>query len=92
MRRSWAHSLACSILGVEGHAEAPGWGLGRLTSKSIIHRDLHKSNKLVNAQLDHLWCTDEPRANTDSQDSPQPGFGGSHHFPPYSVFFAWPRD
>jgi hypothetical protein len=45
-----AHSLACSTLGVEGRAGAPGWGLGRLISKSITHTDLHKrNNKLVNA-------------------------------------------
>ncbi len=44
-----AHSLIRSILGVEGHARAPGWGLGRLTSKSITHMDLYKpNNKLVN--------------------------------------------
>jgi hypothetical protein len=23
--------------------------------------------------------------NTDTQDSPRPGLGGSHHFPPYSI-------
>ncbi len=43
-------SLARSTLGVEGRVEAPGWGLGIMTSKSITHTDLHKSNnKLVNA-------------------------------------------
>jgi hypothetical protein len=26
-------SLACSISGVKGHFGAPGWGLGRMTSK-----------------------------------------------------------
>jgi hypothetical protein len=36
-------------LGVEGCVGAPGWGLGRVTSKLIIHMDLHKqNNKLVN--------------------------------------------
>jgi len=41
--------LARSTSGVEGRARAPGWGLGRLTSKSITHMDLHKpNNKLVN--------------------------------------------
>jgi len=45
-----AHSMACSTSGVEGHVGALGWGLGRMTSGSIIHRDLHKrNNKLVNA-------------------------------------------
>jgi hypothetical protein len=45
---SWVCSLACNILGVKGHDGALGWGLGRLTSKSITHMDLHKPNhKLV---------------------------------------------
>jgi len=45
-----ACSLARSTLGGKGRAGAPGWGLGRLTSNSIIHTDLHKpKNKLVNA-------------------------------------------
>ncbi len=48
----WAHSLACNTLKVRGHARASGWGLGRLTSKSIIHTNLHKpNNKLVNVQV-----------------------------------------
>jgi hypothetical protein len=42
--------LAHSILGVEGHVGALGWELGGVTSKSIIHMDLHKpNNKLVSA-------------------------------------------
>jgi hypothetical protein len=45
-----AHSLACNTLGVEGRARALGWGLRRMTRKSITHTDLHKPNsKLVNA-------------------------------------------
>ncbi len=57
-------------------------GQRKLTSKSIIHADLHKpNNKLVNAQLQHFWCTNKPQANMDSQDSPQLELGGSktHH-------------
>ncbi len=30
-------SLAHNTSGVEGHVRAPGWGLGRLKSGSIIH-------------------------------------------------------
>ncbi len=38
-----------------------------MTSGSIIHTDLHKpNNKLVSAQLEHFWCTNEPWANTNS--------------------------
>jgi hypothetical protein len=86
-------SLVCSISRVEGHAGTPGWGLGRLTSNLITRTDLHKpNNKLVNAQLEHFWCMDEPQTNTDSQDSPRPGLGGSHHLPPYSILCVCPWD
>ncbi len=44
------HSLAPNISGVKGHVGAPGWGLRKLTNKSITYTDLHKpNNKLVNA-------------------------------------------
>jgi hypothetical protein len=43
-------SLACSTSGVKGCAGILGWGLRRVTSRSIIHTNLHKpSNKLVSA-------------------------------------------
>jgi hypothetical protein len=43
------HSFARNILGVEAHAGAQGWGLGKIISESITHTDLHKlNNKLVN--------------------------------------------
>ncbi len=32
-----AHSLARNILGLEGRARAPGWGLGRVTSINYSH-------------------------------------------------------
>jgi len=45
-----ARSLAHSTSKVKGCAGALGWGLGRLTSKSIFHMDLHKpNNKLLSA-------------------------------------------
>jgi hypothetical protein len=34
---------------------------------------------------------DEPRVNTDSQNSPQRRLGGSHHLPPYNILYAWPQ-
>jgi hypothetical protein len=30
--------------------------------------------------------------NTDTQDSPRPGLGGSHHLPPYTILCDSPRD
>jgi hypothetical protein len=29
--------------------------------------------------------------NTDTQDSPRPGLGGSHHLPPYGILCSSPR-
>jgi hypothetical protein len=44
--------LTGSILGVEGRAGILGWGLKRMTSRLIIHIDLHKpNNKLVSGAL-----------------------------------------
>jgi hypothetical protein len=72
---------------VEGHARAPKWGPGRMTSRSIIHMNLHKpNNKLVNVYLEHFWCTNKSRANTDSQDSPRPGLGEATTFPLIVIF------
>jgi hypothetical protein len=57
-------------------------GLGQAIIASIIHMDLHKpNNKLVNAQLEHLWCTDKPRTNINSENSPRPVLKGSRTFP-----------
>jgi len=33
----------------------------------------------------------EPQANTNSQDLPRLGLGGSHHLPPYSILYVWPQ-
>ncbi len=84
-------SFACSTLRVEGCAKALGWGLRQVTSESIIHINLHKlNNKLVSAWLEHFWCTNKPRAYTNSQDSPWPKLGRSHHLPPYSFSVICP--
>ncbi len=61
------HSLTCNTSGVEGHAKTPGWGLGRVTSGSITHTNLHNpNNRLVSAWLEHFWCSDETRTYMDS--------------------------
>ncbi len=50
-----ACSLARSTSRVEGLVRTPRWGLGKLTSNSITHTNLHKpNNKLVSAQLEHF--------------------------------------
>jgi len=88
-----AHSLACSILGVEGHVGVLGWNSKEWQASQLFMRTYtNQTTKLVSAKLEHFWCTYEPRANMNSQDSPRPGLGGSHHLPPYSILCAWPWD
>ncbi len=78
--------------GGKGACQSSKMRLGRMTSGSIIHIDLHKpNNKLVSAQLEHFWCMDKPQTNTNSQNSPWPRLGGSHHLPPYSVLCVQPQ-
>jgi hypothetical protein len=73
-------SLVRNTLGVKGRAKVLGWGLGWVTSMSIIHTDLHKpNNKLISAYLEHFWCT--KMATIDSQNSPWPGLGEATTFP-----------
>jgi len=58
--RSWVCSLTCNTSRVEGHDGTSRWGLGKVTSKSIIHMNLHKpNNKLVNQG----WNTFGARTN-----------------------------
>ncbi len=45
--------------------------------------------RLINNSITH---TDLHKPNTDSQGSPRPRLGGSHHLPPYSILCAWPWD
>jgi len=67
-------------------------GLRWVISGSIIHMNLHKpSNKLVNVWLGHFWYPDKPQTYTNSQYSPGPKLGESHHLPPYRIFYAWPQ-
>jgi hypothetical protein len=56
--------------------------LGKMTSdQSLTHAYTKPNNKLVSAWLEHFWCKDKPWVNSDSQDSPRLGLGGSHHLP-----------
>jgi len=35
-----------------------------------------------------FWCTNQPLATMDSQESPWPRLRGSQHLPPYSIFMC----
>jgi hypothetical protein len=57
----------------------------------LLHDPASKTNpKLVRIHSASIWCWDKPQATLDSLDSPQPGFGGSHHLPSYSILCVVP--
>ncbi len=78
--------LALSTKRGRGACRSSGMGLGRVTSFGYLLKPASNqpTSWLVHI-LEHLWCQDKPRATLDSQDSPWPGFGGSHQLPPYSI-------
>ncbi len=45
---------------------------------------------MVSPHSGSLLVLGQATGNTDSLDSPQPGLGGSHHLPPYSIFCVTP--
>jgi hypothetical protein len=48
------------------------------------------TNKLVSTPSEPLLVLGQAMGNTNSLDSPRPGLGGSHHLPPYSIFYVTP--
>ncbi len=61
-----ARSLVRNTLGVEGHAKALGWGLGRTTSKSITHMDLHKPKQQIGLCIVRTLLMHGRTTNTNS--------------------------
>jgi hypothetical protein len=47
---------------------------------------------LVRTHSACIWCWDKPRANSDSHDTPRPGFGRCHHHTPYSILCVRPQE
>jgi hypothetical protein len=87
--RVGACSMACSTRVIDGHVGAPGWGLGRVTSKSITHTYLHNQTTswLVHSwNIFGAWMSHKQKRN---HDSPWPELGGNHNLPPYCIICAW---
>jgi len=71
--------------------------LGRATGKLGLTRftTVRTWGKPPPSPLYYTLCLstlDEPRANSDSQDSPRSELGGNHHLPPYIILCAFPRN
>jgi len=75
------HSLARNTLRLEGCAKAPRWGLGWVTSESIIHTDLHKPTTswlVCNWNTFGAWMN---RGHTGLTRLTTTWTWGSHHLP-----------
>ncbi len=65
-------------------------GLGRIDKLHLLTRACTQPTQggqcIVRAPL----VLGRATIDTDTQDSPRPGLGGSHHLPPYNIFCGWP--
>jgi hypothetical protein len=59
-----------------------------LSTRSYIKTN----HKLVSPHSESTLVLEQATGNTKSLDSPRPGFGGSHHLPPYSFLCVCTRD
>ncbi len=67
MEESGHTSQLITLGGVEGRVGALGWDQEELTSFTHSHEPAHNPHKVVSAQLEHLWCQDEPRTTRTHQ-------------------------
>jgi len=65
-------------------------GLGRIDKFHLLTRAYIKPTQGGYCIVGTLLVLGRAASNSDSQDSPRPGLGGSHHLPPYIIFCASP--
>ncbi len=65
-------------------------GLGRVDKLQSFTRACIKPTQGGQCVVGTLLVLGRATGNTDTQDSPQPGLGGSHHLPPYSILYTSP--
>jgi hypothetical protein len=76
---------------VEGRARSPGIRLGRGTRLSSLNLHPKPTTKRVSSHSGTPLGVGTSHGHFDTQDSPRPGLGGSHHLPPYSILCATSR-
>jgi hypothetical protein len=65
-------------------------GLGRIDKLQLLTQTCTKPTQGGYYIVGTLLVLGGATGNSDSQDSPQPGLGGSHHLSPYSILCASP--
>jgi hypothetical protein len=66
-------------------------GLRRIDKLQLFTQTCTKPTQGGQCIVGALLVLGQATGNLDSQDSPRPGLGGSHHLPPYNVLCASPR-
>ncbi len=83
-----------SLTRIEGVLEFQD-GTRRSWEASFTHTSLHKTHTKPTQGgqciVETLLVLGQTTNNTNTQDSPQPELGGSHHLPPYSILYGWPQ-
>ncbi len=74
-------SLAHNTLRGRGACWSSGMRLGRIDKLIHSHRPAHNPHKVISAQLEHLWCQDEPRATRTHKTHHGPDLGEATTFP-----------
>jgi hypothetical protein len=66
-------------------------GLGRIDKLQLLTRTCTKPTQSDKCIVGTLLVLGWTMGNSNTQDSPRPGLGGSHHLPPYSIFYTSPQ-
>ncbi len=77
--------------GVEGRVGSPGIRLGRGTSLVRVNLYPKTNQKGISLAFGTPLGVGTRHGHLNTQDSPRPGLGGSHHLPPYSILCGWLR-
>ncbi len=86
-----ACSLAHNTLRGRGACQSSKMGLGRVDKLHSLTRAYTKPTQGGQCIVEALLMLGQATSNMDTQDSPRPGLGGSHHLPSYSILCTSPR-
>ncbi len=67
-------------------------GLGRIDKLYLFTRACTKPTQNGQCIVGAPLMLERATSNSDTQDSPRPGLGGSQHLPPYSILYGCPQD
>jgi len=92
-KKQWkkARSLPHSTLRGRGACWSSGMGLGRVDKLHSLARACTKCTQGGQCVVGALLVLGQATSNTDTQDSPWPGLGGSHHLPFYNILCTSPQ-